>query len=287
MTRRIVFFLLLIVFGGPAWADLAFIRQPEGDYYLYEPSKPAGHVLVLAHGTRPKSDTAQEWALENLKPWLDFADQQGLLLIAPVFDDARFGNRTGGYGGYRGLFGKLVPADRFVIDLARRHAVSSDARFLMYGHSAGGQFAVRFVVRHPDLVNFALAGAPGRFSYPTKEARWPYGAGALNRTIEWADGRRQQVRVTGDLRAYARAAGRIHVLVGSEDLKPQPERPAHKGRTRVALAQSWTEAMNRHAKRFGRSDTVALTVLPGLGHRFGPLAEAAQSILRQKLSDLR
>lgn len=287
MTRRVVVFLFLILFGGPVWADLAFFSQPEGDYYLYEPSKPAERVLVLAHGTRPKSSTAQDWALVNLKPWLEFAEQQRLLLIAPVFDDARFGNRKGGYGGYRGLFGKLVSADRFVIELAHRHAVSDDKRFLMYGHSAGGQFAVRFVVRHPDLVAFALAGAPGRFSYPTTDARWPYGAGELARTIEWADGRRQQVRVAGDLRAYARAAGRIQVLVGEEDIKPQPERPAHKGRTRVALARSWAEAMNRNAARFGRSETVALSVLPGLGHRFGPLADAAQNILRKKLRSLR
>ena len=284
--RQLIIVLFLMVLGAPVWADLSFATDPVGDHFYYEPDKLSGDVLVLAHGTRPKSMPAKEWARLNLDPWLAFSEERGVLLIAPVFDDARFGNLSGGFGGYRGLFGKLMAADLFVTKLVVLHSARlqiAEKPFLIYGHSAGGQFAARFAVQHPGLVAQVIASAPGRYSYPTLEARWPHGAKRLERSIEWADGSKQQVRVSPDLRRYAGAAGKIHVIVGAQDLSSQPKRPAHVGRTRVELGRSWVEAMNQNARRFGRMETVEFSVLPGLGHNYAPLAQAGQTLLRRYL----
>ena len=280
--RQLVIALFLMTLGSSVWAELSFATDPVGDHFYYEPEELSGDVLVLAHGTRPKSMPAKEWARTNLDPWLAFAEDHGVLLIAPVFDDARFGNLSGGFGGYRSLFGKHMAADLFVTKLVQIHSARlqiTERPFLIYGHSAGGQFAARFAVQHPGLVARVITSAPGRFSYPTLEVRWPYGAKQLARTIEWVDGSQQEVRISPNLRRYARAAGKIHVIVGAQDLAPQPQRPAHEGRTRVDLARSWVQAMNQNAKRFGRVEQVQLSVLPGLGHNYAPLAQAGQALL--------
>jgi len=269
----------LITFTVGSTAETRFVPTPEGDHFYYQPAEAAQDILVIAHGTRGKNETAQQTAQTFLNRWTHFAETHAVALIVPVFDDARFGNTGGGYGGYRGLFGKHVPADDFVIDLVTAyqadHALPQDP-FLLYGHSAGGQFVIRFLVRHPNRVRRAVTSAPGRYSYPSRSAPWPYGAGPLTRSITWPDGTTQAIRVEGVLRDYANAAGKVHVIVGSQDTKPQPQRPLHLGKNRVEFARSWVTAMNESARRFGAAGRARVTVIPGIGHNSRALTPHAQ-----------
>lgn len=271
--------LFLFTFTIGSKAETRFVSAPQGDHFYYHPNGPVRDILVIAHGTRGKDETAQQAAQIFLNRWTDFAEKHSVALIVPVFDDARFGNTSGGYGGYRGLFGKHIPADDFVIGLVAAYqtdlALPEDP-FLLYGHSAGGQFVIRFLARHPDRVRHAVASAPGRYSYPSRSAPWPYGAGTLVRSISWPDGTTQAIRVEGVLRDYANAAGKVHVIVGSRDTKPQPQRPLHVGKNRVEFAKSWGAAMNENARRFGAAGRARVTVIPGIGHSSRALTPHAQ-----------
>lgn len=273
---------LLIALPSVATAETRFVRDPHGDHFFFLPNGTARGILVIAHGTRGKDETAQQTAKAYLNNWTDFSESHGIALIVPVFDDDRFGNTGGGYGGYRGLFGKHVPADDFVIGLVTSYQADlglPPEPFLLYGHSAGGQFVVRFLVRHPDRVRRAVASAPGRYSYPAGLAPWPYGAGLLTRTITWSDGTMQSVDVRGALDNYAKAAGKIHVIVGSQDTAPQPQRPLHDGTNRIELAESWVAAMNDVAMRFGAAGRANLSIVPGIGHNSRALAPHAQNFI--------
>jgi len=286
---RILLVVILMVLCLPVstTAQTSFIQSIEGDHYFYRPSGQVRDVLVVAHGTLIRDTTARQTAHRYLVRWSGFAEENGLALVVPVFDDARFGNQGDGYGGYRGLFGKLVPADNFVTALVHSHQVTlgmPQQPFYLYGHSAGGQFSIRFLVQHPELVAGAVVTAPGRFSYPTISADWPYGARRLTREILWNDGTRTPINRVGALRRYAQAAASIHVIVGSEDLATQPTRPAHIGENRVELAQSWVKAMNLNALRYGLYGGAGVQILAGSGHNSIELTFAAQEHLQTLLS---
>lgn len=274
----------------PAASQEFYIQEERGDHFYFVPEAEVRDILVVAHGTRPTNNSATETAQSYLQRWQSFAQDENLLLIVPVFDDARFGNRSGGYGGYRGLFGKNVDADDFVIDLVEQYQDAAGIHrrpFLLYGHSAGAQFAIRFLVQHPELINEAVVTAPGRYSYPDLSSPWPYGAGLLSREIEWQDGTTQSVEVYGHLESYAEAASKIHIFVGADDLAPQPRRPSHRGETRPELAVTWVSDMNRNAVDLGyidRDDLASFTILPGVRHNSQSLITFAQSYLRDQIS---
>ena len=111
----------------------------------------------------PAEDTARYY-IENWEAW---AEANGAILIAPAFDQSNFGSKDPDMvgGGYRGLFGRKIGADAWVLGLVDAYQGQyggGDGRFCLYGHSAGGQFVARFVVTHPGRVKGAVMRTSGR-----------------------------------------------------------------------------------------------------------------------------
>ncbi len=186
-VMRCIFSFVFIFIPAVCHANPKLVKAGDGDYLVYVPHNNPEQILVVAHGT-PGSRTAEGNARRYIDRWLGYARDNNLIAIAPIFDEARFGSRKQGYGGYRGLFGKYAGADDFVLDIVRNYQDNFgifEKQILLYGHSAGGQFAARFVVQHPDVVECAVISAAGRFSYPNLSATWPYGAGDFISTISW------------------------------------------------------------------------------------------------------
>ncbi|MEM7466191.1 MAG: hypothetical protein AAF387_04835 [Pseudomonadota bacterium] len=290
--RTPFFFIALFSFYGfiePASGQLSFHSAPEGDHFVFVPEKAPNLVQVIAHGSILKGKSATETAEVYITRWVSYAEKYGLLIIAPVFDTPRFGNKKGGYGGYRNLFGREIAADEFVLDLVaryqRNHAIPS-LKFLLYGHSAGGQFAIRFSVTHPQQLIKTVVSAPGRYSYPNTLVPWPYGAGQLEKKIVWQNGQSNEITVKPKLRNYAEAAGLISVVVGALDLAPQPKRPAHVGDTRIELAHSWAAAMQENARTYERPASNNVTVVPGVGHSSKNLTRHSAKVLFADLTPL-
>ena len=61
-------------------------------------------ILVVVHGTPPKKDTAEANAEYYAASWIDFAEEHGLVLIVPAFNQEDFSSRRGNHAlsGYRG-----------------------------------------------------------------------------------------------------------------------------------------------------------------------------------------
>ena len=268
-VMRSVLFLISIFFTACVNATVTFESSWGGDYYQYIPTNKPKNIMVIAHGMLSNTENASDVAKQYITRWIPYADEYGLLLIAPVFDTARFGNLGGGYGGYRNLFGKNISADQFVnniVDRSSNYTSSRSNSFYLYGHSAGGQFVNRYIVTHPDRIIRAVISAAGRYSYPTKSSKWPYGAGDLSKTIAWKDGTQQSVYVSKLLKNYAVASKKVSIVIGSTDIKPQPKRPAHVGNNRIEFAHSWARAMNENAKKFGIKGNVNVDIIPNVGH---------------------
>lgn len=267
--------VISIFFSLSVNAEILFEKSKEGDFYVYIPDNTPKNILVIAHGMLPKRQKASKVAMKYISRWLHYADEHDLLLIAPVFDTPRFGNLSGGLGGYRNLFGKYIPADIFVnklVDRYSKYTSSGSHRFYLYGHSAGAQFVNRYVVTYPEKIIHAVSSSAVRYSYPTTSIEWPYGAGSLSKTLKWKDGTKEQVYITKELRNYALAAGKISIVIGGNDTKIHPKRPAHIGNTRIEIANSWANKMNENAIKFELNGRVKVHEIPDVDDSSSKLA---------------
>ena len=274
--------------GGERGA-IAHRTLVHGEYMEYLPrSEPRG-VLVIAHGSTEEEKSEQDLrklAETFLRRWTRFADEHGLIAVAPIFDH-NFGSWVSEpgivLGGYRGLAGKEIGADEFVDQIVDRYRpqMGGEERFYLYGHSAGGQFAGRYAVRHPDRLKALILSAPGRYAFPDPQAPWPYG----QKEVTVRDGPPGAARVIRpDRDGWRKAAALpITVVVGTADTEPQPPRAAHVGTTRVEYAREWVDAMTRIAPE-GKS-RIRLITVPRIGHSSAGLTSTCQRALAEYVGE--
>jgi pimeloyl-ACP methyl ester carboxylesterase len=264
-----------------------------GEYVQYVPKREASGVLVVIHG-QPAGDDIKDihgLAERFCKRWVEFAEARGLVLLSPVFDNENFDSVDGNQGGgYRGLFGRQVAADAYVNDMIDRTkplvAKNWDGRIVLYGHSAGGQFTSRYVVKHPNRIKVAVVSAAGSYSMPDPQVAWPTGSAPLvNKTFYWGPSKEPQtVSVRPDPENWVKAATLpITVVVGAADIEPQKPRPGYLGTTRVEYARQWVTMMNKLAERRRKKAGVRLVVVDGVGHDSAKLTPAAQEAIKSVL----
>ena len=262
--------------------EIMAVETPHGAYLQYVPRQTTSHprVLVIVHGSLEKNRTALDLARRFIARWLNFAETKKTVLIAPAFDRHRYQS----YGGYRGLFGRDIGADEFVnlaVDQLKGRFSDYDGRFYLYGHSAGGQFAVRYCVTHPERVHQAVFSAPGRYAFPNRRAPWPYGSGRLHRPIRYKNPEETKyIDIEPDFSRWQEATKLpITIVVGALDREEQPNRPGHRGKTRVDLARNWAADMNALACGNDEVPRVEVHLIDGVGHSSKRLTPYCQEIL--------
>ena len=256
------------------------------------PSNPV-RVLVLAHGfpwpDGSKSDgELAEYARAAVVRWTAFAEAHRAIIVAPAF-----GGRD--FGGYRALFGRRIDADEFVnvlVDEAvREHIPHCSGRFSLHGHSAGAQFAARYLVTHPERLDEVVLSAPSAYPFPDPALPWPDGMAAVVRdelSGSWSDGKASHQaagsvfvpRPAGWLAAASEVS--VSVLVGSRDTEPRPAEPGQQGLTRIERAIAWVDSMHRYAEANERAPTIRFVQAEGLDHDEVTMAIPAQEILARK-----
>ena len=288
--------VLLLAAASPARDDpergaVVAKKIRSGAFLQYLPKGEPRGVLVIAHGMPSAEEAGNIAGLAGkfLDRWAPFAEEHRLIAVAPVFDAENFDSVKGDHGGgYRGLFGRQVGADEFVDQIVVRYKPgmkSWDGRILLYGHSAGGQFANHYLVRHPDRVRAAVVSAAGMYAFPDPAEHWPYGMAPWRTTFRWDPNQPPQaVNVRPDPASWLKAATLpALVVVGAEDKEPQKARPGHAGNTRVGYAEQWVAAMNRLARTRRREGTIRLAIIPGVGHDSARLTPTAQEFLADAL----
>ena len=167
-------------------------------YYLHVPRSYDGSVplrlLVVVHGS---GRSAERYA----ERFVDCADRQRAVVLAPLFDD-EVEYQVLGVGDRERADRRLL---KLVDEVAEEYLVASD-RFDLYGFSGGGQFAHRFLYFHPERLRSVVIGAPGTVTLPTDRFEWPAGLGGLKKEAD----------ASVDLERVRRA--RIMLLVGAEDV---------------------------------------------------------------------
>lgn len=258
-----------------------------GAYLQYMPLEWLGplRIVVIVHGSLESDEQALDAAHRLVREWVDLANSEGLILVAPAFDQRNFENGPG--GGYRGLFGRHVSADRYVNEIVDSYTpkyawrLKSPGRFSLYGHSAGGQFISRYVVTHPNrCVSAAISGA-GTFAFPNPTVKWADGMKELKRNIRWTDGLPdRQIVITPNPENWLWAATLpIGVVVGAEDTEQLTPIQGQRGDTRVARAQNWVKDMNQLATDNGEIGRCSFILVPNIAHNGFKLIPYCQDFL--------
>ncbi len=229
---------------------------PRLEYFTYVPQRvaPGSSLLVAVHGV---SRNAHEQA-QLLAP---LCEKTGCVLAAPLFSRKQFPDfqRLGRPG--RGARADLA-LDAMLSELRHDLGLRFE-RVLLLGYSAGAQFVHRYAMAHPGGLTGAIVGAPGWFTFPSRDQDYPYGL-RLERELPGVEFRAE---------AFLRVP--ILVVVGAED---DDERSDHlyrssavdrqQGKSRLERAERWVAAMHETAAEAGLASRVRLVTLPGAGHSF-------------------
>jgi pimeloyl-ACP methyl ester carboxylesterase len=209
----------------------------EQEYYQYVPRSYNGtsryRLLVVIHGD---GRHAEEYA----EQFIPFADERRYIILAPYFpEDERF--QQLGIGEKE----KTIRFDErllgLVDELGGRLAVEND-RFDLFGFSAGGQFAHRFLYLHPERLRSVVVASPGTVTVPRGRYDWPAGLDNLDTLAN--------VRVNLDRVRQVR----VMLTVGTEDVDDDNLRETDAanrwGKTRLARARTlheeWDDARIPH-----------------------------------------
>lgn len=237
--------------------------DPELIYWLYWPKRAgmAAPVLVTVHGISRNG-------FEQISAFTELADRYGVVLVAPLFTEARFPDyqRLGRRG--RGRRADHALAD-ILAEVGRLTESNTDCVHL-FGYSGGAQFAHRYAMAYPDRIRAAAAAAAGWYTFPDPTRVYPYG-----------------IRSTTDSLAVGFDPARflqvpMHVWVGERDVKcdaalRQTKRVNdQQGVNRVERAQRWVDAMRTAAKRMNLETSYSMTLLPRSNHSFQRCAKRGQ-----------
>ena len=185
--------------------------------------------------------------------------------------------------GYRGLFGREIGADEWVLRLVKPYQEAwgtTGRRFYLYGHSAGGQFVGRFLVTHPDAVERAVISSAATYPQPQPDVAWPFGMGELHAQLEWDETTTTTVDIFPDKQKWLSATQiPLTVIVGVNDTSELPDFPGQKGNNRFSIARNWVADMAAFAEENGLESQFQFEMVPGAGHSMSGLVPYSQNAL--------
>jgi len=130
------------------------------------------------------------------------------------------------------------------------------SKFDMYGYSAGGQFAHRFLYLHPDRLAAVAIGAPGMVTVPNMEYPWPWGLAGLSEvsglSVDFELLRKPRILLfVGDQDVVYEGAATLAAVAAHAGIDPADAQRYDFGATRVERARtlhnSWIAAGIPHA----------------------------------------
>jgi pimeloyl-ACP methyl ester carboxylesterase len=130
-------------------------------------------LLVTVHGANRTAEKYRDL-------FVDFSEANDCVVLAPLFPMS-----TADLTSVHNL--KEIEFDGTRFDQALLDMVDEVAegwgldaqRFGLFGFSAGGQFAHRFLMLHPERLAAVSVGAPGRLTRPDQAIPWPDGLGGV------------------------------------------------------------------------------------------------------------
>ncbi len=231
---------------------LRLTQDPDQEYFLYLPNTSLSEapVLTCIHGVSRNAE-------EQIRSFMAYAEANGVIIVAPLFDTERFPDYQRLGRPVRGQRADLI-LQKILQDVACRINVAIQQIF-MFGFSGGAQFAHRYMMAYPRQVNAVVLAAADWYTFPDEKYRYPRG-------IERSD------KFTGipfDLKQFLQIP--VCVLVGEHDVVRDATLRSiehQQGLNRRERAVCWTKAMRTAAKLYDYDTHFYFELLPETGHSF-------------------
>jgi alpha-beta hydrolase superfamily lysophospholipase len=221
-------------------------------------------VLVVLHGLGRNAAGYRDHARA-------LADRHGLIVVAPLFDRARFPVWRYQLGGVaRDGSGKtdlaLQPRGAWLsatldalVDLVREREANPGLPLLVVGHSAGGQALTRYALTTDRRPRLLIAANPSTWLWPDADRRFPYGFAALPSPPGGEAGLRRYLGLP------------LVVLLGTADTIEDPDlnrgpEAMRQGEHRYARGLAFYRAGEDLARERGWTFGWRLVEVPGVGH---------------------
>lgn len=228
-------------------------------------------VLFVMHGM---SRNAEDY----LDKWIRIAEEKHLMLIAPEFASKFYRVVTNDYqeGNLNSYFGWSNPETEWAFTVVENifdHVNAANELSLssydIFGHSAGGQFVQRMVVLKPDSrIRNAIAANAGSYMFLDNDIPYPYGLGTLNHGLDIDKSlSKHLIMLLGELDNNAKQ--------GTLDQTENAMRTgAHRLERGINLFYSAQAVAENQSIQFNWS----LQVVPGVGHDYKKMSEAAANL---------
>ena len=243
-------------------------------YYAPNNATPSSRIVMTLHGNNRDAESLRD-------QWIERANQFDLVVVAPWFTSSAFPGGSGYILGNVFANGNdpdgagPQPIDQWAFSVieplfadVKRRSDNASTTYDLYGHSAGGQFAHRFVLFFPDgRYDRVVAANPGWYTVPDPSIAFPYGV--------------DQSPIDSAQAAYFGRS--LIILAGDRDTDPSsaglrhtPEADAQ-GNHRFERAQHFFEQSQRLASN-GPFEW-RLEVVANIGHDGDAMGAAAAELL--------
>lgn len=225
------------------------------NYFVYVPQALSEEkkILYSIHGISRN-------AKEHIEGFTTQAEKHGVIIIAPLFPKASFPR-------YQQL-GTAANQER--ADMAFDHVLQDAHEWLgippapmhMFGFSGGGQFLHRYAMFYPKRIARMVLAAPGWYSFPDPDRKYPYG---IKSTNDWPN-------LKFALEKFLQIPALI--LVGEEDdlrdkdLNKIREIDSFQGLNRVERAERWAAAVRALGRSYDIATDVRLESIPKASHAY-------------------
>lgn len=257
-------FLCGAIYADPLVVGHGRVECPNGTepvtLFTYKPpTYRDGPLLVVCHGVGRNAEDYRNFAIT-------LAERYGAIVVAPLFDTARFPSLRYQRGGLLDKEGKAQPSEAWtyaVIPKIVAHIRGLEAKptlpYYLIGHSAGGQFLVRLAAFMPGEAVRIVAANPGSLLFPDHVQKFGYGFGGLPDELT-----RDEV-----LRRYLAAP--LTLYLGTGDVTPehsldQSVEAMKQGPHRLARGRACFVAAQKLAKERGWAFNWRKVETPGIAH---------------------
>jgi poly(3-hydroxybutyrate) depolymerase len=242
--------------------------------YTYRPRKcdSTCPMVIVLHGVKRNASDYRDY-------WVSLADHYNILIVAPEFSQRNWpkaaGYNLGDVGGEKEREKWAFAAIEHLFDEMR----DGQASYVLFGHSAGGQFAHRFAIFRPDnRASVIIAANPGWYTMPEwrkDKAQAPFPYSLVNAPV-------------GEAELRQALAHRFVLMVGENDDDPDDENlnktagAMKQGDNRVERGENFFKAATAAAQDLGVKLAWDLVEVPETAHDGEHMGTAAADMLYEK-----
>jgi len=224
------------------------------DYFVYIPQDwIEERILFTIHGISRNAE-------EHIQRFTNQAEKYGSVIVAPLFTKSNFTRYQ-----QLGTTAKQERAD-MAFDQVRQDVHEwlgiGTGPMRIFGFSGGGQFLHRYAMFYPKRIARMVLTAPGWYTFPDPERRYPYG---IRSTKDWPG-----LKFSMDLFLKVPTL----VLVGDDDdlrdkdLNKNRRIDAFQGLNRIERAERWIGSLRALAQSFGIQGDYRLEHIPNASHAY-------------------